>query len=58
MLVPLMLLITKGFESSTRGVDQGSLVKHLSYLVVILSIYTLYFVIYGHYINPEFVNGF
>lgn len=57
MLIPLMLLITKGFEAYTKK-DNGALVKHLSYLVILMSLYTLYYVIYGHYINPEFVNNF
>ena len=57
MLIPLMLLITKGFEAYSKK-DNGALIKHLSYLVILLSLYTFYYVIYGHYINPEFVYGF
>lgn len=57
MLIPLMLLITKGFEAHTKK-DNGALVKHLSYLVILISLYSFYYLIYGHYINPEFVYGF
>jgi hypothetical protein len=54
MLIPLMLLITKGFEAYSKK-DNGALIKHLSYLVILLSLYTFYYVIYGHYINPDLV---